>query len=141
MNNSTATPQTILVVSKEPALADIRAGILRDAGYRVESALDLNTFHTLCEHNPKVDLVIIGYSLPPPEKRRVWEAAKEWCKNVPILELYEHGRHELLADTKLSVHESHTPQDFLSAVKLALGVPEVAIIAPMSGVPPIRELA
>src|SRR5258706_13865223 len=123
MHSSAATPQTILVVSKEPDLADIRAHILRDAGYRVESALDLNTFRDFCEHNPKVDLVMIGYSLPLPEKRRVWEAAKEGCDGVPILELYEHGRNKLLADNKLSIHESHNPQDFLAAVKLILGVP------------------
>jgi hypothetical protein len=90
--------------------------------------MDLKTFLNFCERTPKVDLVIIGYSLPMREKRRVWEAAKETCKAIPILELYEHGRHELLQSDKLFVHESHTPTDFLAAVNLILGVPNSAPI-------------
>jgi CheY-like chemotaxis protein len=131
MNNSVA-PFTILVVSKEPDLADIRAHVLRDAGYRVESAMDLNTFRNFCEGTPKVDLVIIGHSLPMPEKRRVWEAAKEACKAIPILELYEHGRLEFLQNDKLFVHESHTPTDFLAAVKLILGDSPIVNTLPLT---------
>jgi len=37
MNSKTKIPPMILVVSKETDLADIRARILREAGYRVES--------------------------------------------------------------------------------------------------------
>jgi DNA-binding NtrC family response regulator len=120
MNIVKAIPYKILVVSKEQKLADTRARILQDAGYQIESAMDLNTFKTLCEAHPKVDLVIIGYSLPMPEKRRVWEAAKEGCKDTPILELFEHGRHELLENDKLSIHEYHSEADFLVAVALIL---------------------
>ena len=123
MNMTPAVPYKILVVSKDHDLADIRAHILRDAGFQVESAMDLNTFKTLCEAHPKVDLVIIGYSLPMPEKRRVWEAAKEACKDTPILELYEHGRHELLENDKLSLHEYHTGADFVTAVNFILRRP------------------
>lgn len=139
--STSATPPTILVVSKEPALADIRGKILSDAGYRVESAMDLNTFNSLCAHNPKVDLVIIGYSLPIQEKRRVWEAAKEACKETPILELYEHGRHELLENDKLSIHEYHTEADFLAAVQLILRAP-ASMTGPITGDSlPLRETA
>jgi DNA-binding NtrC family response regulator len=120
MNIVKAIPYKILVVSKEQKLADTRARILQDAGYQIESAMDLNAFKTLCEAHPKVDLVIIGYSLPMPEKRRVWEAATEGCKDTPILELFEHGRHELLENDKLSIHEYHSETEFLVAVALIL---------------------
>jgi CheY-like chemotaxis protein len=141
MNGENKIPPMILVVSKEANLADIRARILKAAGYGVESAMDLNTFQTLCQAHPKVDLVIIGYSLPMHEKRRVWEAAKKACKDTPILELYEHGRHELLENNKLSIHEYHTEADFLAAVKLILQVPTPAIADTTSAIPALRESA
>ena len=131
MNGTTALPPTILIVSRNPIRADNRARVLKDAGYRVESAMDLNTFRTLCAANPKVDLVIIGYSLPMEEKRRVWEAAKEACKDIPILELYEHGRHELLENDKVSIHEYETEADFMVAVSKLVGLGEVGETRPL----------
>ena len=139
--NETGRIPKILVVSKQHDLADIRAQILRDAGFQVESAMDLNNFKTLCGAHPKVDLVIIGYSLPMHEKRRVWEAAKEACKDIPILELYEHGRHELLVNDKVSIHEYHTEADFVAAVKLMLQVSIPAVADKISATPPLRESA
>jgi len=103
--------------------------------------MDLNSFRTLCQGYPNVDLVIIGYSLPVQEKRRVWEAAKEACKDTPILELYEHGWHELLENNKLSIHEYHTEADFVAAVKLMLQVPIPAVADKISATPPLRESA
>jgi CheY-like chemotaxis protein len=128
----------ILVVSKERDLADIRAHVLRAAGYRVESAMDLNTFATLCAKIPKVDLVIIGYSLPTPEKLRVCETAKRLCSTVPILELYEHGRHELSAGSGVSIHQSHTPEDFVTTVQRILAA---SAFAPEGDAGPVGEIA
>ena len=71
VNSKTKIPPMILVLSKATDLADIRARILQEAGYRVESAMDLNSFRTMGQGYPKVDLVIVGYSLPVQEKRRV----------------------------------------------------------------------
>ena len=108
--------QTILVVSKEPDLADARAHVLEGAGYRVVSAMDLAAFRKACTEMPKIDLLIIGYSLPPSEKRRVFAAAKE-CGKAPVtLELYKDGRHDLLQSDTLVMHQSETPTDFLEAV-------------------------
>ena len=131
MTSGTKISPTILVVSKEPNLADIRARTLKDAGYRVESAMDLNTFKLFCGAHPKADLIIIGYSLSLHEKRRVWEAVRESCADTPILELYEHGRHELLENNKLSIHEYHTEADFLLAVKLLLKPTRAADAPPL----------
>jgi len=54
---------------------------------------------------------MLGYSLPPADKRRIWKAAREKCK-VPILELHRNSAPEVL-DQNVFYHESKTPEDFL----------------------------
>ena len=111
---------TILVVSKDPNLADVRKHILEEAGFKVINALDYTTLKEACEQD-KIDLVMIGYSLPPSEKRRAWQAAREICK-TPILELYDEKSSPSLMEVQaLFSHQSHAPGDFLEAVKQALG--------------------
>jgi DNA-binding response OmpR family regulator len=61
---------TLLVVSKDPELADVRKKVLEDAGFEVIPAPDLKALQEACEKH-KISLVMIGYSLPPSEKRRV----------------------------------------------------------------------
>jgi len=105
---------TVLVASRDPVLADVRKKVLEDAGFEVILATDLKALREACEKH-KISLVMIGYSLPPSEKRRVWDMARESSK-VPILELYEHGEPDLLESHALFAHESGTPEDFLDAV-------------------------
>ena len=105
---------TVLVVSKDPELADVRKKVLEDAGFEVIPVGDLKTLQEACEKY-QISLVMIGYSLPPSEKRRVWDMARDICK-APILELYENGEPELVESHALFVHESRTPEDFLAAV-------------------------
>lgn len=102
----------ILVVSHDPRLADVRRRVLENAGFEVLAANDSASIRTTCEiHRPR--LVMIGYSLLPSEKRRVWAAVKEHC-DVPVLELYRKNGPELLP-TDFS-HEAREPDDFLTAV-------------------------
>jgi hypothetical protein len=63
--------KTILVVSLSPEQADVRKRVLEAAGYRVIAAKTVVNVITTCETR-RVDLAMIGYSLPPAEKRRVW---------------------------------------------------------------------
>jgi DNA-binding response OmpR family regulator len=105
----------IMVVSHDPHLADVRKDILEKAGFEVLSAHNFKDVQDACEKNP--DLVMIGYSLPPAEKRRVWAEIREKC-NVPILELHETQEPSLIADTFF--HQATAPDDFLSAVKRIL---------------------
>lgn len=109
---------TILVASKNPKLADVRKQILEEAGFNVIPAMSEDAVRKTCE-KAKVDLVMIGYSLLPAEKRRVWKAAREFCK-TPILELYENGTPELMQSQALFVHQARTPHDFLDAVRQIL---------------------
>jgi CheY-like chemotaxis protein len=112
------TTHSILVISREQNLADSRADVLEKAGYSVVSAGDLPTIQDACRQTT-FDLVIIGYSLPFAEQRRVWQAVKEFC-GTPMLQLFENGRHELLETQRIFTPDDATPDDFLSAVNLLL---------------------
>jgi DNA-binding response OmpR family regulator len=104
---------TILVVSHDNRLADIRRNKLESAGFRVLQAMDIRAIAEACENN-SVDLVMIGYSLPPAEKRRAWVEARRACK-VPILELYTDERPHVLEASYF--HRSAEEADFLSVVE------------------------
>ncbi len=106
----------ILVVSRDPELADVRKIALEKAGFKVVPATNLQAVVTACaEHT--IDIAMIGYSLPPAEKRRVENAIKEACK-IPILELHQEDGPELLQP--MYSHHSRTPDDFVDAVKEVL---------------------
>ena len=105
---------TILVASTDPNLSDVRKHLLEGAGYKVIPAMDLPTIREACRTR-NVSLVVIGESMPPAEKRRVWVEARKSCK-TPILQLYQGGEHELAQSAALFFHESHTPCDLLAAV-------------------------
>jgi DNA-binding response OmpR family regulator len=102
----------ILVVSSDPVLADVRRKVLENVGFEVLTASDSTAIRVACEiHKPR--LVMLGYSLIPSEKRRVWAAVKEHCE-VPVLELHQKGGPELMPQA--FSHESMTPDDFLITV-------------------------
>jgi DNA-binding response OmpR family regulator len=102
----------ILVVSHDPRLADVRRNVLEKAGFEVLTASDSTAIQAECTvHKPR--LVMIGYSLLPSEKRRVWAAVKEHC-DVPVLELHREGGPELISPD--FSHESLAPDDFLATV-------------------------
>ena len=102
----------ILVVSHDPRLADVRRKVLENAGFEVLAASDSAAIQATCQvHKPR--LVMIGYSLLPSEKRRVWAAVKEHC-DVPVLELHREGGPELMSMD--FAHESLAPDDFLVMV-------------------------
>jgi DNA-binding response OmpR family regulator len=67
----------ILVVSEDLHLADVRKDILEEAGFEVLSAHNFKEVQDACKKKP--DLVMIGYSLRPAEKRRVWYEVREHC--------------------------------------------------------------
>ena len=108
---------TILVASWDPILAVVRRQILETAGYEVVSAKGSRGVRTLCKKK-HVNLVVIGYSMPPAEKRRIWVEAREVCK-APILELHRGGKPELI-ESHAFAHESQVPDDFVKAVKSVL---------------------
>ncbi len=114
--------KTILVASRDPHLADVRKRVLESAGYRVIPAVSIPDVAAACTEE-RVDLVLLGYSLPPAEKRRVANEARRHCR-TPILELYDGHPPELVEESRTYTHRSETPEDFLKAVQEILGKSE-----------------
>lgn len=103
----------ILVASRDPHLGDVRKRTLESAGFLVIPARDSDAVGKACTEQ-KVRLVMLGYSLAPSDKRRIWKVAREVCQ-VPILELYQKGEPEIV-DQNVHYHEAITPDDFLEKV-------------------------
>ena len=110
----------IIVASRDPVLADMRRTILENAGFNVIPVSDPSTLEELCRKQ-KVSLVMLGYSLPPAQKRQIWHTARKKC-NAPILELHKKGKPELL-EQNVFFHEAQRPDDFLDRVKELLRRP------------------
>jgi len=109
--------EKILVISRDPGLADVRRKVLEKAGFEVLAASDSTSIQPTCAaHKPR--LVMVGYSLLPSEKRRVWAAVRKLC-DVPVLELHRQKGPELLSPAFF--HESHRPDDFLTTVMKIMG--------------------
>ena len=113
----TEPKDTILVASWDPILAELRKTILENEGFAVLQAKGSAGVRALCKKK-KVNLVVIGYSVPPSEKRRVWAEARKFCK-VPILELLRGGETELI-ESNVFAHESRTPDDLVKSVRTVL---------------------
>ncbi len=111
-----STEARILVVSHDPALADVRRAVLEAAGFQVIPATSASEISEICKRK-KPRLVMIGYSLDPAAKRQIWDEARKVCK-VPILELHRKSGPELMPPAFF--HEAQTPDDFINAVKQIL---------------------
>lgn len=110
----------IVVVSRDPRLADVRKRVLENAGFAVIAASDASIIERACGQQ-RVRLIMLGHSLSPADKRRVWVAAKAHC-NVPILELRRGSEPELL-ERNVVGHESLVDDDFLNSVRKILTRP------------------
>jgi DNA-binding response OmpR family regulator len=99
----------ILVVSHNQRLANRRRTVLEDAGFEVLTATDSRTAGSTCAKN-NVRLVVVGYSLLPADKRRVWAEVREHC-DIPVVELHKESGPEPMPFAFF--HESPNPDDFL----------------------------
>lgn len=104
----------ILVVSRDPNLADVRRKLLEAAGYSVLEASSDQAVEEACSHDG-INLIMLGYSLEPSLKRRVWAASRRYC-DAPILELHHGGSPELV-ERNVFAHESKNAEDFLHALE------------------------
>jgi DNA-binding response OmpR family regulator len=103
-----------LVASRDPHLADVRRGVLEKAGFRVFAATNVEQIQKTCREQ-RIALVLVGYSVPPSDKRRFFAEAREHCK-TPILELFATGKPELVEESRIFTHQALRPDDFLEAV-------------------------
>jgi DNA-binding response OmpR family regulator len=128
----TMETQAILVASFDPNLADVRKHALESAGYLVVPADSLLAVRSGCELGT-IALVVIGYSLPPSEKRRVFNEVRQVCGTAaPILELYNHGT-PILAGDAVTAHSSQAPDDFVEQVRVILNGSSTQLRTPPRG--------
>jgi DNA-binding response OmpR family regulator len=109
----------ILVASRNLQQADVRKKVLEEAGFAVIAAPDIKTVEQACDKHD-VRLALIGYSLPPSEKRRVWDYLRKNCPEVPILQLYSKGQADIV-EGNIILHEVVKTGDFLPTVLRLLG--------------------
>jgi DNA-binding response OmpR family regulator len=99
----------ILVVSRNPRLADVRRTVLEDAGFEVVAANDSQPVGKTCAEH-ELRLVVVGYSVLPADKRRVWAEVREHG-NIPVLELHKKTAPELMSSAFF--HDAPVPNDSL----------------------------
>jgi CheY-like chemotaxis protein len=97
----------ILVVSHDPQHADVRKRRLEEAGYEVVEAMDIQAVQKACASR-KIDLTVVGHSLPPAEKRRVSSVVRQSCGNsAPIIQLSANELASLVDSTVID----HSPKN------------------------------
>ena len=106
--------KAVLVASRDPHLADVRRRVLEKAGFRVFAATKVEQIEKTCREK-RIALVLVGYSVPPSDKRRFFSEVRKHCK-TPVLELFGIGRPELVEESRTFTHQSQKPDDFLEAV-------------------------
>jgi hypothetical protein len=113
--------KTVLLASLDPTLTTLWKRGLEVVGYRVIAVDSIAQIASSCR-NKKIDLVLIGSSLSPAEKRNFWAESRNYCSCL-VLELYSDGPPELMDDLRAYVHHPLTSIDFVEAVQavLALG--------------------
>ena len=110
--------KTVLLASLDPALTNLRKRVLEFAGYRVIAVDSIAQIASRCR-NEKIDLVLIGCSLSPSEKRNFWAESSNYCSSL-VLELYTDSPPELMDDPRTYVHHPLTSVDFVEAVRAVL---------------------
>ena len=108
--------RSILSVSYDESLLRTREWILETAGFKVTSAVDFSEAMNHCKSR-RFDLVIIGHSIPPDEKRALIEAVTRQ-NHARLLVLRMPGDERVAGAYSLMASEG--PEALIAAVKTAL---------------------
>ena len=124
MTAKKGSPQkSILSISYNQSLLLTREWMLKEAGYDVTSAIGLTEAMVQCSQ-ASYDLVIIGHSIPRPDKLVLIAEIKR-NRFVPILSIDRHGEHGL-PEADVWVDSIEGPEVFLSVVHKILHSPAAA---------------
>jgi CheY-like chemotaxis protein len=77
----------VLCTGIDPVLMKTRQLILENAGHSVVPVMDEREIKAACAKQ-QFDVAVIGQNMPLHTKRRLFEAVKEHCPAVKVLELY-----------------------------------------------------
>ena len=108
-----AANKHVLCISWIPSLGETRGLILKQAGFDVTSIVGTPDASELKRCRPP-DLLVLGHSVPQPEKRRIIATFRQSC-DVPVLSLLAPHQAKLPeADYGI---EAHRPEDFVESVR------------------------
>jgi hypothetical protein len=107
---------TVLLVSLAPEAAQKQKESLESAGLDVVLVCEPEKVLASCrQYRPRI--MVIGRSIPPAEKRRIWYEARADCP-TPLLELHNSGPPELM-QAAFSL-EADVDDDFVQRVKILI---------------------
>lgn len=105
----------IFSISYDPTLLRTRELLLEQMGHTVHSAEGFAEAFAMCERGPSAfDLMILGHSIPPEDKRAIIKRCAETCR-CPILALTRSNDPEVEEATR-SV-DSADSREFVRAVE------------------------
>jgi CheY-like chemotaxis protein len=109
----------ILSISYDKGLLVSRELLLERAGFEVTSALGKKEAMEWCSQDPVFHLIVMGHSIPQPDKSELLSALRPNCK-APLLSIRRPGENPL-PQADFSVDSAEGPAALIQAVKNALG--------------------
>jgi CheY-like chemotaxis protein len=110
-------PGRILSISYDHSLLETRHMMLQQEGYQVTSAEGLTAALEACRTVKDFDLIIMGHSIPPRDKRAILAALRQEGCDAPVLSLLRHGEDAIPEATRAIDPD---PQHLLDTAALML---------------------
>jgi CheY-like chemotaxis protein len=110
-----STSKSILTISRNPALQNIRTMVLQHAGYQVSAATNDREAIGFVEAPNAISLVLMCHSVPETSRVFLVTRIKELEPKLPILMLYN-GYDPTEAKVDGSLHSLETPEAMLNMI-------------------------
>ena len=111
----------ILCISNDAALLATRRMLLEQSGFTVVPAFGFAEAMGHCSTDASFDLVLMGQTLPPKDKKSLIATLREMDCKAPVLSIRLHGD-EPLPEVDYTIESQAGPVALIEAVKAALGV-------------------
>ncbi|MBV9670524.1 MAG: hypothetical protein JOZ43_06180 [Acidobacteriales bacterium] len=105
--------RNIIAVCADPGLLKTHALVLEKTGHRVLGVLNYAELRDALQQQT-CDLVVVGSSIAPSEKRRIFYMVRQYSSRCPILEMYQISPE--LPDSAASVRDEDGPTALIEAV-------------------------
>jgi CheY-like chemotaxis protein len=110
-----STSKSILTISRNQVLQDIRSRVLQHAGYQVSAATNDREAIAFVEAPNTISLVLMCHSVPETSRVFLVTRIKELKPKLPILMLYN-GYDPTEAKVDGSLHSLETPEAMLDMI-------------------------
>lgn len=115
----------ILCISNDAALLSTRTMLLEQAGFKVVPAFGFAAAMETCSKDSSFDLILMGQTIPPKDKRTLISTLREIGCKAPTLSIRRQGD-EVLPEVDFTIDSQAGPVALIDAVKAAVGVPKGA---------------